>query len=841
MTANQDIHDSLLQRQVYLEKYTTGMQKQITDLLDRSEPAVRDEIVRRLSALSTAAGGYAEFNADTNAKLAALSDAIYNTRSGAINDGFDSLGGDLSSLGGHEAQHLDDIFNKHSPVQLDTVMPSSTLLAAIATSTPFQGRILKDWADSISAADQLRIMDTINSGMALGQSTDSIVRDIFGSGALDGADGVTEITRRNAAAIAQTSIATTANEARAAYTEANSDIIGKEVWVATLDGNTCFECAALDGQEFDVGDGSQPPLHYNCRCVRVPSLNGDVIGDRPYTSATEDQLAGLDEADRAEAVKQLTGTVPASMNYQEWLSTQSSDFQDEVLGPSRGAMFREGTLPLSKFVNRDGDTLTLDELQQRGAASMFISPNVDTNLSLDDAIVGMTTQRQAAIMDANQAINDLLGIEGDQRNVVGAWATGAENSIAMDIPAGTDYETLRAAAAMKGEIANQQAVLVFQEGNGDAAALSKFTLTGNINDIHEALLRDGIENHTLEVLPGGEVKVTVLSMDQKSLDLLNEVGGNYGVQIETALGKGEFIGSSLAGTEATDVAIRADAVNQYEAILKSYVQAQPTAIAAQWDRILADWRSTEAALPGIKGFGQVAADKVVADWIAHSPILTTEQLFAAAPVNDAALKALGKEIAADIPGIEFRAPGIKGLERTLQKMAEGKSAAGITDVVRATFVPETPDQIPKIIAGLAKQFPVVDENWRMTAMGYFDRPVKVLFPNGQIGEVLIAPRELVEAKSDTVGGGHALYKAARVLKAGDPKLAALTRQQQILYGEARDKLSTAWQNVMKGIDTPNTLTVAEVHAQAEAERLSLVSAAAEHIGTEKVIELARGN
>src|ERR1035437_7760371 len=101
--------------------------------------------------------------------------------------------------------------------------------------------LLADWFDRLGTSDTNRIMDTINTGMGLGSTTDTIVQNVVGTCVLNGADCVSEIARRAAAALSQTAIAQTATDARAAWSADNAGIIGKEVWVTTLDGVTCEE------------------------------------------------------------------------------------------------------------------------------------------------------------------------------------------------------------------------------------------------------------------------------------------------------------------------------------------------------------------------------------------------------------------------------------------------------------------------------------------------------------------------------------------------------------------------------------------------------------------------
>ncbi|MCG6796357.1 minor capsid protein [Geobacillus sp. YHL] len=56
----------------------------------------------------------------------------------------------------------------------------------------------------------------------------------------------------------------------------DSGIVQKVQWVATLEGNTCEQCARLDGKQFDIDDQTKPspPRHPNCRCCLIPIIEG---------------------------------------------------------------------------------------------------------------------------------------------------------------------------------------------------------------------------------------------------------------------------------------------------------------------------------------------------------------------------------------------------------------------------------------------------------------------------------------------------------------------------------------------------------------------------------------
>lgn len=52
----------------------------------------------------------------------------------------------------------------------------------------------------------------------------------------------------------------------------DSGVLEKVQYLATLESNTCDECADLDGNLYDVDDSTKPliPRHPNCRCTYIP-------------------------------------------------------------------------------------------------------------------------------------------------------------------------------------------------------------------------------------------------------------------------------------------------------------------------------------------------------------------------------------------------------------------------------------------------------------------------------------------------------------------------------------------------------------------------------------------
>ena len=57
--------------------------------------------------------------------------------------------------------------------------------------------------------------------------------------------------------------------------------------------------------------------------------------------------------------------VEARPTYNDWLTTQPESVQDDILGPTRGQLFREGNYTVDRFVDQSGQEYTLDQLRQR--------------------------------------------------------------------------------------------------------------------------------------------------------------------------------------------------------------------------------------------------------------------------------------------------------------------------------------------------------------------------------------------------------------------------------------------------------------------------------------------
>lgn len=209
-----------------------------------------------------------------------------------------------------------------------------------------------------------------------------------------------------------------------------------------------------------------------------------------------------------------------------------------------------------------------NEGQGKGPSLSFVSPNNDpANMDFNGAHAALTSQRQKQLLQASSYIDGALGISSHDSSVIGAWSDGAENSV-MTTVKGADFDTLKLGAAMKGYLADQKAVLVFQQEKGGGATLANFHATGDVNSIHKNALADGLAFHTL--VPDADGKgatVYVADLDNSARDAISKGAKRYGGTVSFSEGRAEFVGTTKE--DGDDRAQRDDARAQYQAVIGS--------------------------------------------------------------------------------------------------------------------------------------------------------------------------------------------------------------------------------------------------------------------------------
>lgn len=342
-TANERLQDEAIRRSIHMQRYSRATLRKIIAQLSRSTDRIAMEISKRDP------GG----DRFTDRRLRLLLDAVKEINDDAHKALAAILREDARGLAAAEVEATVNSLRNAAAVRLDIVTPATAQVWASVRARPFQGRLLKDYFRDLPAAAFKRLRGEISMGFLEGRTTDQIVRSIVGTKRNNYKDGVAEINRRSARTVVQTALNHTANAATEETYRANADLIKGVKWIATLDGKTSAVCRARDGMVFEQDKGPRPPAHLNCRSRTAPVLKSwKELGIN---------LRQAPEGTRAS----MNGQVPASESYNSWLKKQPVDFQDDVLGPTRGKLYRDGGLSLDRFVDYSGREYSLDELRRR--------------------------------------------------------------------------------------------------------------------------------------------------------------------------------------------------------------------------------------------------------------------------------------------------------------------------------------------------------------------------------------------------------------------------------------------------------------------------------------------
>lgn len=213
-----------------------------------------------------------------------------------------------------------------------------------------QGLTVEGYLSRFGEQKSNQFIQAIRDGFILGQTGGEIQQAVR---------GVLDLQRHQLNSLIRTLTNHLANQSRQMTFEQNQDVLEGYEWVATLDSRTSFICMSRDGIIYPISNNPErspkPPAHFGCRSTTVPVVKKEF-----------DLLADEDEQ-RASFGADGKKPVDGKLNYEQWLRTQPKSFQIQVLGKERQKLFEKSKLPLTRFVDPDGRTLSLDELRQLDA------------------------------------------------------------------------------------------------------------------------------------------------------------------------------------------------------------------------------------------------------------------------------------------------------------------------------------------------------------------------------------------------------------------------------------------------------------------------------------------
>jgi SPP1 gp7 family putative phage head morphogenesis protein len=351
-TVNEEWFDRQIDHQVNLQHFANGLIRKLRSLLNRADAKLHAELQGKLQTLDR--------ESFTVRRLDNALDSARALTRQTYADWRTMVQTDLGDLAAHEVEFQYRTVLEILPTKViaDVGITRVTAQSAIAAiqAEPFRGRLLSEWSESLSDAKMQRVSDTLRIGYVSGDTIQQMTRQV---------KEITGLDTRNAEAVARTATSHTAGYSRDQFIKKNADLYSEERWVSTLDTRTTEHCMLRDGKLYDVEThkpighklpwGAGPGrFHWNCRSTSVPVIKG--------WKALGIDLPAVERAS-------MDGQAPGDTTYTSWIKRQSAARQDEILGPMRGKLMRQGKLTLDKFATEQGRWLTLDELRKRENAA----------------------------------------------------------------------------------------------------------------------------------------------------------------------------------------------------------------------------------------------------------------------------------------------------------------------------------------------------------------------------------------------------------------------------------------------------------------------------------------
>ncbi len=330
MTSHGKLLEALIRHQIYIQQFGGGQVKRALPILRELAKDLQQRIA-----------GATEFQAGRMVALERdLREIIVHATTGMqgaleLEDFAEQEAGFAAKLLASGATV--EIRQGFTPEQIRAITTRSkmTLLSGNVEKRLTIREAFDDFAQGVGR-DSMRV---VQAGVLEGKTTDAMAREV--------SQLVRTRSRQQAEAVIRTATNHIGATARDEVYRANADILEGERFMATLDSHTTITCIGFDRTLHPLGQGPRPTLHYRCRSIRVPVVK------------EEYRLGGLGE--RAS----MDGPVDNQLTYGGFLRQQSKEFQNDVLGPRRAALFRSGKVKINQFTDDAGRVLTLDQLAAR--------------------------------------------------------------------------------------------------------------------------------------------------------------------------------------------------------------------------------------------------------------------------------------------------------------------------------------------------------------------------------------------------------------------------------------------------------------------------------------------
>ena len=334
MALSDEIQDAITRHQVYLLRYSAGREKEAARYIDAITQRITDELLSD------------ELTEMDIQRLNRFMDEIVEFQQDLMGQLEEKILDDVDDLANQETDWASGMFSNFLG-ELDTPSRISTQLAVFAGILPVAGLTIRSLVSRFRQKKIAQTVQSIRDGITLRENNQQIIGRM---------QTINPLHKKQAGVLIKTITNYTSVQARDVAMRLNPEFFDGYEWVSVLDSRTSLICASRDGTVYPFTDdpalSPKPPAHFSCRSTITPKL-------KPQFEARSTK-----QPRRTAQGSKGSAKVNAKTTYESWLTRQPAQFQDDVLGKTRGALFRRGKLPISKFVDESGETLTLNELRK---------------------------------------------------------------------------------------------------------------------------------------------------------------------------------------------------------------------------------------------------------------------------------------------------------------------------------------------------------------------------------------------------------------------------------------------------------------------------------------------
>jgi SPP1 gp7 family putative phage head morphogenesis protein len=431
---NASIMDTLIGNQVDLVKLEGTVRKDVLAVLTDLE----GDILKRLNAINPTAPSITKFQ---QARLEKLLAQVQGLTGGAFAKARRITDATMVQLAALETGLASGAFDVAIGTSLGIPTLNRQTLTSLVKDGLIQGAPSREWwakqAVNTTAAFRTEMRLGVLGGESVGQLTDRV-------------RSVMDVNKRQAEALARTSVQSVANLARLQTYQENAGLVKGIQWISTLDSRTTDICKGLDGLMWDldfkpIGHSTTfpgPTAHWNCRSTQTPitfSFEELATVDTAASRAFARKIDGLGVTARSA----LDGTVPATLGYEQWLLLKEKAepgfaLNSGALTPGKYSLWKQGKLDFKQLIDQSANPINISELQ---------------NL-LKDIIPA--TALPAAALKAQQTVVGASGAFGSKTSQAAAQAKTAQEALDARVEAAQATAAVNAKKAARDTLKSYQ-------------------------------------------------------------------------------------------------------------------------------------------------------------------------------------------------------------------------------------------------------------------------------------------------------------------------------------------------------------------------------------------------